>query len=82
MVAQIPGTPQGDPRILRLISRMLKAGVMEDGLVCGPVRQEPPQGSILSPLLSNIYLHYALDLVQPAIQEAMQRRGVLLSLCR
>ena len=51
----------GDPRIIRLISRMLKAGIMEDGLV--QVSEEgTPQGAILSPLLSNIYLHYALDL--------------------
>jgi group II intron reverse transcriptase/maturase len=50
----------GDPRILRLISRMLKGGIMEDGLVRASERGTP-QGSILSPLLSNIYLHYALD---------------------
>ncbi|MHC1726714.1 MAG: group II intron reverse transcriptase/maturase [Syntrophobacteraceae bacterium] len=51
----------GDPRILRLISRMLKAGIMEDGLVRAS-EEGTPQGSILSPLLSNVYLHYALDL--------------------
>ena len=51
----------GDPRILRLITRMLKAGIMEDGLVKAS-EQGTPQGSILSPLLSNIYLHYVLDL--------------------
>jgi group II intron reverse transcriptase/maturase len=51
----------GDPRILRLINRMLRAGIMEDGLV-KPSEEGTPQGSILSPLLSNIYLHYALDL--------------------
>jgi len=51
----------GDPRILRLISRMLKGGIMEDGLVRASERGTP-QGSILSPLLSNIYLHYVLDL--------------------
>jgi group II intron reverse transcriptase/maturase len=50
-----------DPRILRLISRMLKAGIMEDGLVRAS-EKGTPQGSILSPLLSNIYLHYVLDL--------------------
>ncbi len=51
----------GDPRILRLIHRMLKAGIMEDGLVRAGT-EGTPQGSILSPLLSNIYLHYVLDL--------------------
>lgn len=51
----------GDPRIIRLIKRMLKGGTMEDGLVQASERGTP-QGSILSPLLSNIYLHYSLDL--------------------
>ena len=51
----------GDTRIVRLISRMLKGGIMEDGLVKAS-EKGTPQGSILSPLLSNIYLHYALDL--------------------
>lgn len=51
----------GDPRIIRLIGRMLKAGIMEDGLVRAS-EEGTPQGSILSPLLSNIYLHYTLDL--------------------
>jgi len=51
----------GDERVLRLIIRMLKSGIMEDGLVHA-TEQGTPQGSILSPLLSNIYLHYVLDL--------------------
>jgi group II intron reverse transcriptase/maturase len=51
----------GDPRIIQLINRMLKAGTMEDGLVRAS-EQGTPQGAILSPLLSNIYLHYTLDL--------------------
>lgn len=51
----------GDPRINQLISRMLKGGIMEDGLVKAS-EEGTPQGSILSPLLSNIYLHYALDI--------------------
>jgi group II intron reverse transcriptase/maturase len=51
----------GDPRVIRLIKRMLKGGIMEDGLVTA-TEFGTPQGSILSPLLSNIYLHYVLDL--------------------
>jgi len=51
----------GDERVIRLIIRMLKSGIMEDGMV--QVSEEgTSQGSILSPLLSNIYLHYVLDL--------------------
>jgi len=51
----------GDERVIRLIIRMLKGGILEDGLVHAS-EEGTPQGSILSPLLSNIYLHYALDL--------------------
>jgi RNA-directed DNA polymerase len=51
----------GDNRMLRLLWRMLKAGIMEDGLVKAS-EEGTPQGSILSPLLSNVYLHYVLDL--------------------
>jgi len=51
----------GDERMIRLIIRMLKSGIMEDGLVRASERGTP-QGSILSPLLSNVYLHYVLDL--------------------
>jgi group II intron reverse transcriptase/maturase len=51
----------GDERVIRLIIRMLKSGILEDGLVQAS-EEGTPQGSILSPLLSNIYLHYVLDL--------------------
>ena len=51
----------GDERVIRLIIRMLKSGILEEGLVRA-TEEGTPQGSILSPLLSNIYLHYVLDL--------------------
>ena len=51
----------GDERVIRLIIRMLKSGIMEEGLVRAS-EMGTPQGSILSPLLSNVYLHYVLDL--------------------
>ncbi|NCD34212.1 MAG: group II intron reverse transcriptase/maturase [Spartobacteria bacterium] len=50
-----------DCRVLKLIKRLLNAGIMEDGIVRAS-EEGTPQGSILSPLLSNIYLHYVLDL--------------------
>jgi len=50
-----------DPRILRLIQKWLKAGVMEEGKWSDP-ETGSPQGSVVSPLLANIYLHYAFDL--------------------
>lgn len=51
----------GDPRVLRLIGKWLKAGTMEDGHVI-PTEEGTPQGSVISPLLANIYLHYVFDL--------------------
>jgi group II intron reverse transcriptase/maturase len=51
----------GDKRIIRLIRKWLKAGVLEEGIV--RVSDEgTAQGAVISPLLANIYLHYALDL--------------------
>jgi RNA-directed DNA polymerase len=51
----------GDPRIIRLIQKWLKAGVLEDGEVT--IRDKGTgQGSVASPLLANVYLHYVFDL--------------------
>ena len=51
----------GDKRVLRLIKRFLKAGVIEDGQL-QVSDQGTPQGGVASPLLANVYLHYVLDL--------------------
>ncbi len=50
-----------DQRIVRLIQKWLNAGVLEDGKRTR-VKEGTPQGGSASPLLANIYLHYALDL--------------------
>ncbi len=50
-----------DPQCLRLIRRLLKAGVMEDGMFEAS-GAGTPQGGLVSPVLANIYLHYVLDL--------------------
>jgi group II intron reverse transcriptase/maturase len=51
----------GDRRIIRLTQKWLKAGILEDGVVTVSDRGTG-QGSVISPLLANVYLHYALDL--------------------
>ena len=51
----------GDPRIIRLIQKWLKAGVLEDGVVTVS-ETGTGQGSVISPLLANVYLHYVFDL--------------------
>lgn len=51
----------GDTRMLRMIKRFLKAGTVEDGTYRSS-EEGTPQGGVISPLLANAYLHYALDL--------------------
>lgn len=51
----------GDPVLLRIIRRLLKAGVMEAGVFTAS-EAGTPQGGLVSPVLANIYLHYVLDL--------------------
>ena len=51
----------GDPRIIRLIRKWLRAGVLEDGVVTIS-DTGTGQGSVISPLLANVYLHYVFDL--------------------
>jgi RNA-directed DNA polymerase len=51
----------GDTRILRLVQKWLRAGVLEDGIVTVE-EKGTGQGSVISPLLANVYLHYVFDL--------------------
>src|SRR5918911_1836676 len=50
-----------DPRIIRLIRKWLRAGVLEDGVVTVS-DTGTGQGSVISPLLANVHLHYVFDL--------------------
>ena len=50
----------GDTRILRLVQKWLRAGVLEDGIVTIE-ETGTGQGSVISPLLANVYLHYVFD---------------------
>lgn len=49
-----------DPRLLRLVRRFLRAGVLEDGAFA-ETEMGTPQGGLVSPVLANIFLHYVLD---------------------
>ena len=51
----------GDRRILRLVKKWLRAGVLEDG-EWSETEKGTPQGSVISPRLANVYLHYVFDL--------------------
>lgn len=50
-----------DQRVIRLIQKWLKAGVLEEGKLVDTV-EGTPQGGSASPLLANVYLHYVFDL--------------------
>jgi len=65
-----------DRRILRLIQKWLKAGVMEEGQ-WSETERGTPQGAVISPLLANIYLHYAFDLWVQAWRKQCARGTVI-----
>src|SRR5438067_9528906 len=62
----------GDRRILRLVKKWLRARVLEDG-EWSETEKGTPQGSVISPLLANVYLHYVFDLW---VQHWPKRRAV------
>jgi group II intron reverse transcriptase/maturase len=65
-----------DRRMLRLIQKWLKAGVMEEG-EWKNTEMGTPQGSVASPLLANIYLHYVFDLWVDAWRKKCARGDVV-----
>jgi RNA-directed DNA polymerase len=71
LLREFLGQRVNDGVIRRMIDKWLKAGILEDGQLHYP-EEGTPQGGIISPLLSNIYLHYVLDVwfsekVQPLL---------------
>ena len=65
-----------DCRMLRLIQKWLKAGVSEDG-EWSETQVGTPQGSVVSPLLANVYLHYVFDLWIEAWRKKVARGDVI-----
>jgi RNA-directed DNA polymerase len=66
-----------DGRILRLIRKWLKAGVIENGRLAA-TEEGTPQGASISPLLSNIYLHYVLDIWVQSWRKTEARGDVII----
>jgi group II intron reverse transcriptase/maturase len=61
-----------DPNIIRLVRRMLKAGIMKD-YIYEPTEEGSGQGSVCSPILANLYMHYVLiwwfkERIQPVLK--------------
>jgi len=70
-----------DPSFLLLVWRFLKAGYMEAGKIVKPERGTP-QGGNLSPILSNVYLHYVLDLwFEKRLKRQVEGRCYLVRYC-
>lgn len=68
----------GDPWILRMIRKWLKAGVLDKGDITIP-EEGTPQGGPLSPVLANVYLHHVLDLwFQKAVKPCLFGRATLI----
>jgi RNA-directed DNA polymerase len=67
-----------DERVLRLVSKWLNAGVLEDGQ-WSDSGEGTPQGGSLSPLLANVYLHYVLDLWADHWRKTRARGNVIIT---
>ena len=66
----------GDRRLLRLIGKWLKVGVMEEGVVRA-TETGTPQGAVVSPTLANVYLHYVFDLWAHRWRQQQARGAVI-----
>jgi group II intron reverse transcriptase/maturase len=67
----------GDQRIVRLIQKWLKAGVMEQEQ-WSETKEGTPQGSVISPCLANLYLHHVLDLWVDAWRKKQAKGDVII----
>lgn len=67
----------GDKRIVRLIQKWLKAGVMENG-TWYETEEGTPQGAVISPILANVYLHYVLDVWAKAWRTKVARGDMII----
>jgi group II intron reverse transcriptase/maturase len=67
----------GDKRVVRLIQKWLKAGVMEQGQWT-ETKEGSPQGSVISPTLANLYLHYVLDVWVEAWRKKVAHGDVII----
>ena len=67
----------GDRRLLRLLTKWLNAGAMEGGQWADTGRGTP-QGSVISPVLANVYLHYVLDLWVARKWRPQEARGEMI----
>ena len=67
----------GDRRVVRLIQKWLRAGVLEEGKLTES-EKGTPQGGSASPLLANIYLHYVFDLWSETWRRKIARGDILI----
>ena len=67
-----------DKRLIKLIIRWIKVGVVEEGVTRKSAHCGLPQGAVISPLLSNIYLHYVFDLWSHEWRKKRARGEVLI----
>jgi len=67
-----------DKRLIKLILRWIKVGVVEEGGARQTSNRGLPQGAVISPLLSNIYLHYVFDLWSHQWRKTKTKREVLI----